>query len=142
MVYSRQVDDRKLSFGISGRLYKSNVLLYDHQTESLWSQLMSKAVSGPLAGRQLKQIQSELVSWKHWAEKHPRTLVLSTQTGYSRNYDIDPYKDYYHIGQLMFPVGRVRHDLSVKEHVLGISLNGQSKAYALSRVEAKRRDNQ
>jgi len=61
------------TFGVSGRLYKSNVLLYDHQTESLWSQLLEKAISGSLAGKRLDKITSVRTTWKAWRKK---TLTL------------------------------------------------------------------
>lgn len=135
MVYSRIVNDQVLTFGISGRLYKSNVLLYDHQTESLWSQLKAQAISGDLVRQQLQPIASVRMGWKKWKQKHPQTTVLSNQTGYNRDYAIDPYKGYYQIGSLMFPVGKVRLDLSAKDRVLGIAIDGVAKAYPLERLQ-------
>ena len=131
MVYSGKIDDKIFTFGVSGRLYKSNVLIYDHQTESLWSQLKETAVAGPMAGRKLKKISAERVPWKYSLKKYPQTVVLSTATGYSRNYDIDPYEGYYRALGIMFPVGDVRTDLPAKEMVLGIEINGATKAYPL-----------
>ena len=130
-MYSRKVQDREYTFGVSGRLYKSNVLLYDHQTESLWSQLMEKAVSGPLAGQKLEKIPSTRVSWQTWRMRNTDTLVLSDDTGYNRNYAIDPYKGYYRVAGTMFPVGDVRKDLAAKERILGIQINHAAKAYPL-----------
>jgi hypothetical protein len=124
-----------LTFGISGRLYKSNVLLYDHQTESLWSQLKAQAISGDLVRQQLQPIASVRMRWKKWKQQHPQTTVLSNQTGYHRDYAIDPYKGYYQIGSLMFPVGKVRLDLSAKDRVLGIAIDGVAKAYPLERLQ-------
>lgn len=137
MVYSRLIGSRELTFGISGRLYKSNVLLYDHQTESLWSQLKSRAISGDLAGRQLQPISSVRMRWKKWRQQHPRTLVLSDRTGYKRNYALDPYEGYYQVGSLMFPVGRVRLDLSAKERVVGVEIDGAAKAYVLESLQRR-----
>lgn len=125
------------TFGVSGRLYKSNVLLYDHQTESLWSQLMEKAIAGPLAGKQLEKIASTRTSWKRWKQRHPHTLVLSTDTGFSRDYSRDPYEGYYRTLGIWFPVGDVRTDLSPKERVLGVEVNGQARAYPLSQLKTK-----
>ena len=135
-MYSRQLEGRDYTFGISGRLYKSNVLLYDHQTESLWSQLMNKAVSGPLAGKNLKKLPSIRTSWQTWARRNPQTMVLSDDTGYNRDYGIDPYEGYYRIGAIMFPVGKVRKDLAVKDQVLGIQINSAAKAYPLKWLKA------
>ena len=137
MVYSRLISGKELTFGISGRLYKSNVLLYDHQTESLWSQLKSQAITGGLAGEYMQPIPSVRMRWKKWRQQHPHTLVLSERTGYSRNYAIDPYEGYYRVGSLMFPVGRVRLDLAAKERVMGIEIDGEAKAYVLESLQSK-----
>jgi hypothetical protein len=119
------------TFGVSGRLYKSNVLLYDHQTESLWSQLREQAIAGPLAGNQLKSISSFRMRWGAWLKRQPDTLVLSTETGFARNYRVDPYSGYYNVGGLMFPVGEVRTDLKTKTRVLGVITQSGTKAYPL-----------
>lgn len=128
------INGKEFTFGVSGRLYKSNVLIYDHQTESLWSQLLEKSVSGQKAGTQLRKLPSLRVSWGSWLKRHPHTKVLSTDTGFNRNYSYDPYEGYYRVGSLMFPVGDVRKDMSPKSRVLGIEINGQSRAYPLDRL--------
>jgi len=135
-VYSRTVDGKKHTFGVSGRLYKSNVLLYDHQTESLWSQLMNQAVTGPEAGKSLTVLPSSRIKWKTWQQRNPHTTVLSDDTGFYRDYSIDPYEGYYRIGSLMFPVGDVRQDMSAKEPVLGIEIKNYAKAYRLDWLSA------
>ena len=137
MVYSRKVDGTTRTFGISGRLYKSNVLLYDHGTESLWSQLKSQALSGPLAGTMLHQIPSSRVSWEKWTQLNPQTTALSDQTGYDRDYGRDPYEGYYRVGTIWFPVGEVRRDLSPKDRVLGVEIGSDSKAYPLEDLVAR-----
>lgn len=135
-MYSRQIEGQDHTFGVSGRLYKSNVLLYDHQTDSLWSQLMSRSISGPLAGKPLEKIPATRIGWQTWADRNPDTLVLSEKTGYNRDYSIDPYEGYYRIGALMFPVGNVRRELAIKAHVLGIQLGKEAKAYPLGWLNA------
>ncbi len=72
-------------------MYKRNLLLYDVETESLWSQLLSEAVTGPLAGVQLRLLPSENTTWGAWENAHPDTRVLSFATGYARPYGTDPY---------------------------------------------------
>lgn len=135
-MYSREVEGQIYTFGVSGRLYKSNVLLYDHQTESLWSQLMQKAVSGPLVGKKLQKIPAARARWQTWQRRNPNTLVLSEETGYNRDYSVDPYEGYYRFGGLMFPVGDVRTDLAVKDRVLGVEINHTAKAYPLKWLRA------
>ena len=135
MVYSRRVGDRELTFGVSGRLYRSNVLLYDHQSESLWSQLLEKSVTGRHAGDELTSLSALRVSWGTWRQRHPDTLVLSTETGYRRNYRNDPYEGYYRTGSIWFPVGPVRRDLSPKTRILGVRVNGQARAYPVTALQ-------
>ena len=136
MVYSSRINTRDYTFGVSGRLYKSNVLIYDHQTESLWSQLKETAIAGPMVGSKLRKIPAKRMTWKRWLEKHPTTVVLSTDTGYARNYNVDPYQGYYQALGIMFPVGDVRTDLPAKEMVLGIEIENAAKAYPLSLLES------
>ena len=130
-MYSRTIQDKDYTFGVSGRLYKSTVLLYDHQTESLLSQLMLKAITGPLVGEKLQRIPSVRMRWQTWQGRNPNTLVLSDNTGFYRDYSIDPYEGYYRFGGVMFPVGDVRKDLALKARVLGIQISQSAKAYPL-----------
>ncbi len=77
-MYDRTVNNKELTFGVSGLLHENNVLFYDHQTESLWSQLKEAAVTGPLTGTHLTALPSVTTTWKAWRTQHPDTLVLST----------------------------------------------------------------
>ncbi len=67
------------------------MLLYDHQTESLWSQILREAVTGPKTGTDLKTFPVVETTWRSWKREHPDTLVLSLNTGYGRDYNVDPY---------------------------------------------------
>ena len=84
-----------------------------------------------MVSKKLTVLPSIRTSWKTWQKNHPKSLVLSTETGYSRNYNLDPYVGYYRVGTIWFPVGEVRKDLSPKARILGIEINGDSKAYPL-----------
>jgi hypothetical protein len=123
--------DRQYTFGVSGRLYKSNVLLYDHQTESLWFHLMEKAITVKLVDKRLKRVPSSRTKWRTWKKKNPDTMVLSTNTGFNRDYGRDPYEGYYRVGTIWFPVRDACKDLAPKEMILGIDLGGESNAYPL-----------
>lgn len=81
-------------FGVSGLLYRQNLVFYDAETGSLWSQLLSQAVTGPLAGTKLKILPAVNTTWGAWRTAHPNTLVLSFVTGYQRNYREDTYASY------------------------------------------------
>ena len=125
------------SFGVSGLLYNSDVLLYDRETESLWSQIMGRAVSGPLKGERLTPIALAHTTWKDWWAEHPDTQVLSTKTGHLRNYDHDPYEGYAGTGRILFPVSNIDSRLDTKELVVGLELNGQFKAYPFGSLPRK-----
>ncbi len=123
------------SFGVSGLLYNSDMLLYDRETESLWSQIMGSAISGKLKGNELKVLVLENTSWSAWLQQHPTTQVLSTRTGYFRNYDRHPYGDYDVNAGLYFPVANNSSRFHPKERVLGLRMGKKTKAYPVSELE-------
>ncbi len=123
---------RELSFGISGLLFNSDVLLYDRGTQSLWSQLRQQAISGPLKGTALKALPLEHTTWSDWRRRFPATEVLSFETGFSRDYGRDPYAGYEAVNRLMFQVQHRDARLGPKEWVLGLSVGTARKAYPFS----------
>lgn len=135
MVFDREYDGKTLSFGVSGLLYQSDVLMYDHQTESLWSQLKMESVSGELAGKTLTWLPSNETTWKAWRELHPDTQVLSIDTGYSRRYGDTAYANYKRSDHTIFPVPVTRKELGIKEWVVGIIVNGEAKAYPIEALK-------
>jgi uncharacterized protein DUF3179 len=134
MVFDAKVNGQNLTFGVSGLLYQSDMLLYDRKTESLWSQIKTEAVTGPLTGARLKLLSSMQTSWGQWKNKHPKTLVLSQKTGYHRDYDRDPYRGYATSERLMFGVKNRNRDFHPKERVIGVDLGGTVKAYPFSEL--------
>jgi hypothetical protein len=134
MVFDTKVKGRKLTFGVSGLLYQSDMLLYDHQTESLWSQIKSEAVTGSLTGARLKLLPSTHTTWQSWKTKYPDTLVLSNDTGYRRNYDRDPYQGYETSERLMFGVNATSLKHHPKETVIGVEIGKVTKAYPFSEL--------
>lgn len=139
MVFDRRVGERVLDFGVSGLLYQSDVLIYDRQTESLWSQLAMKAVAGPLAGRSLVWLPSEHLTWKAWRQLHPDGRVLSTRTGFRRDYRRNPYERYAAGPRPMFLVPEHRTELPKKAWVLGVLVNGRAQCYPLEALEKQER---
>lgn len=135
VAFDARAGGRSLSLGVSGLLYNSDVLLYDRRTESLWSQMKYQAVSGPLKGTVLRTLPLEHTSWADWRARHPSTLVLSTDTGFARDYDHDPYAGYDRIQRLMFDVDHRDDRYPLKEWVLGIEVAGVHKAYPFSLLE-------
>ncbi len=135
MVFAARVDGRDLTLGVSGLLYNSDVLLYDRETESLWSQIMAEAISGPMQGEKLEFLPTAHTSWSDWLARHPDTEVLSPDTGFRRDYQRNPYADYVESDQLMFPVRFSDARLHPKEQVIGVKLAGHSKAYPFSTLD-------
>ena len=135
MAFSASIDNKAHTFGVSGLLYNSDVLLFDRQTDSLWSQLMTRAISGPHKGKRLNSLPVIHTTWQDWKTRHPETLVLSTQTGFSRNYSDSPYVDYLESPQLMFPVTVSSRRYHPKEQVLGIEIENQFKVYPFIELE-------
>lgn len=135
MIFEATVMDRKLTFGVSGLLYQSDMLLYDHQTESLWSQIKSEAVTGSFTGTKLKLLPSTQTTWGNWKIKYPNTRVLSSQTGYNRNYDRNPYAGYEKSRRLLFDVKNISKNFHPKEKIIGVELDNKFKAYPFSELE-------
>jgi len=129
MVFARKINGKVVTFGVSGLLYRSDILMYDRESESLWSQLAMKAVSGPVVDTELVWLPSEHLTWKAWREKYPHGEVLSTDTGYERNYQGEAYAAYFASEETMFPVPHTRKELSNKTWVVGILIDGKAKAY-------------
>jgi len=136
MVFRAGQQGRRVLFGVSGLLYNSDVLLYDRETESLWSQLKMEAVTGRRLGEKLEWLPAQHTTWQAWRTAHPQTEVLSLKTGYQRDYDRDPYTGYAGRSRLMFPVRHQDDRLSPKAWVAGVLINGQPKAYALNRLKS------
>jgi hypothetical protein len=92
------------TFGVSGNLVNSNLVMYDRATDSRWPQVLATAIDGPLTGRSLREFDVVWTTWGRWRTRHPDTEVLSEDTGYVRNYGVDPYGSYgpkrgYYAGQ-------------------------------------------
>jgi hypothetical protein len=128
-------DGQILEFGTSGKLYNSNLVMYDRTAKSLWSQAMSQAIVGKLAGVKLERIPFDVAYWKDWKQLYPDSKVLSRDTGSSRPYGVDPYGDYYTNSEVLFPIAKHDDRLGLKEIVIGFENNGQYKAYRLKDIE-------
>jgi hypothetical protein len=132
MAFNARVDGRNLTFGVSGLLYNSDVLMYDKQTESLWSQIDQQAVSGPMKGASLSMLPIEHTTWNDWKSRYPHTKVLSFDTGHSLDYKKTPYTGYNDSQLIYFPVTHEDKRYHPKEVVLGVEVDGVYKAYPFS----------
>src|ERR671914_1452695 len=138
-VFNRTLENGQiLELGTSGKLYNSNLVMYDSTTKSLWSQAMSQAIVGKLAGVKLEKIPFDVAYWKEWKQLYPESKVLSRDTGSTRPYGADPYGDYYTNGDVLFPVSNNDDRLGLKEIVVGFENSGQYKAYKLQEIENKK----
>lgn len=138
MIFDRKIKDVVRNFGVSGMLYQSDVLMYDRESESLWSQLKMESVSGPLSGTSLELLPSAHLMWKTWKEKHPQGEVLSTDTGHQRSYMGDAYASYSKSPETMFPVPFERKDLAKKDWVIGVVIKGKAIAFPVQALAEKR----
>lgn len=133
MAFSAQLNGKRQTFGVSGLLYNNNLLFYDWETESLWSQLLGKAVTGTASGKKLLQVATQTTTWGAWKKRHPNTRVLSPNTGFHRNYDLDPYSLYAdNTSKTMFPVEYRDKKLRLKEKVVGVRIGREYRAYPLA----------
>jgi hypothetical protein len=124
-VYAREIAGRELTFGVSGKLIMNALVMYDRQTDSLWSQFLGVAVRGDLKGQKLEPLAATLTEWASWRQTHPDTVVLD-QGGEKR----DTYTSYYRANSAGV-IGRTEDDdrLGLKEFVLGLQLDQFSRAY-------------
>jgi Protein of unknown function (DUF3179) len=129
MVFNPQVKGEHLAFGVSGLLYNNDLLMYDRNTDSLWSQIEGRAISGSLKGTRLERIPVEHTTWRVWRKRHPATLVLSSKTGFYRNYGASPYPAYEETSRIIFPLSNYDKRYQSKEMVIGIELGDKTKVY-------------
>ncbi len=140
ILYDGRVETQQFTFGSSGLLYRSNKLMYDHQTQSLWSNLTGEPISGKLAnsGIKLKMLPAVVTTWKEWVRLHPDTEVLDPDTGYELDYRKSPYEEYFRSDDTMFPVWLQSDRLKKKDWVFALIVNGKPKAYPLKTLKKKR----
>ena len=133
IIFDRELGGEPTEFGVSGQLWRSNLLMYNRtpneDDESLWSQVLGEAVLGIHTGRKLTIIPSDAVLYGDWKGEHPKTKILSQDTGFSRNYGRDPYGNYYTNRDVSFGASFNDNRLHPKAYVLGIEIGGKFKAY-------------
>lgn len=135
--YVRPVVDGKLTtFGTSGRLYNSNLVMYDRATKSLWPQALGTAVVGSLTGSELNRIPAQIVAWHEFRDAFPDGLVLSRDTGFSRSYGQNPYPGYDDVDSAPFLFsGEVDGRLAAVERILGIEHGDEVIAFPYHQLE-------
>ncbi|MDX2175820.1 MAG: DUF3179 domain-containing protein [Candidatus Sumerlaeia bacterium] len=138
IVYETEVDGVRHELGTSGFLYRSNKLMYDRATMSLWSTMEGTPVVGPLVGKGIELPERWVVTttWGEWRRRHPDTTVLSVETGHARDYSEGAaYRDYFASDELMFPVPTDDTRLANKAEVLSLEVGpGPPLAIAAARL--------
>ena len=136
--YESVVNGVHIKFGTSGLLYRSNKLMFDHETHSLWNTFEGKPVLGRLVDSDLQLRYRSVVTttWEEWRRKHPATTVLSLATGHRRDYSEGAaYRDYFSTDRLMFPVSNRDDRLRNKDEVVVMLLptaTGEGQPLAMS----------
>jgi len=138
IAYDRRLDARVLDFGTSGKLYDSALVMYDRQTQSLWSHFIGQAVAGVLTGQTLHTIPMATVAWGDWRRAHPQGLVLSRRTGFDRQYGQNPYPGYddVHSPPFLFQ-GKTDGRLAAKERVVGVRNGDDAVAIRVSDLKQR-----
>jgi hypothetical protein len=131
--YVREVRGIETTFGTSGRLFASALVMYDRETESLWTHFDGRAVVGVLTGDQLETVGSPLVAWGSFRDSHPEGKVLDrAATGFARDYGRNPYVGYDDPGTDPFLFrGALDDRARAKQRVVGVELEGNAAAYSL-----------
>jgi hypothetical protein len=143
VVYDPIVGGERVQFGTSGKLWNSNLVMYDRKTESYWSQVLGEAIKGEMTGEKLPLLPSDAVRFGNWKSENSTGEVLSRDTGLglrSSLYNSDPYIqggfNYYLTEDIFFPTSNEDNRLANKDFVLGVIINGKAKAYVPSAVKS------
>jgi hypothetical protein len=123
ILYETEHAGTRHELGTSGFLYRSNKLMYDRATQSLWSAMRGEPVIGPLAGKGIRLRRGSVVTttWGEWRRRHPHSTVVSLETGHARDYSEGAaYREYFATDTLMFPVPATDDRLANKAEVLGV----------------------
>lgn len=134
--YVREINGVETTFGTSGRLFASALVMYDRATESLWTHYDGRAVVGVLTGTQLEPVPSPLLSWGDFRENYPTGQVLDwTRTGHDRDYGRNPYVGYDDptTTPLLF-LGTVDDRAVAKQRVVGVAVDDAAAAFTLESV--------
>ena len=137
LAFKSTINNENVRFGVSGKLMNSNLVMYDELTESYWNQLTGQAIIGKLTGTTLQRIPIIPTTWGDWKEKYPETLVLSIDTGFSRNYSYNPYTDYFNNNDT-FGTQFNDNRLNVKEIVFPVDIENEIKVYSKKIIEKKK----
>lgn len=137
-VFDPIVNGDRVEFGTSGKLWKSNLVMYDRKTDSLWSQVLGESIMGEMTGTKLPLLPSDQILFGEWKKKFPEGEVLSRDTGATRFYGSNPYGDYFSVTQLSRSLVDIKDDrLSDDTFVFGIVSGAKAKAYDVAIIRER-----
>lgn len=134
--WNRMLNNTETTFGVSGLLYNTNLIPYDRLSGSNWCQISLDCVNGTFIGQEVESYPMIETSWKTWKEMFPNSQVVSSNTGFNRNYGRYPYGNYkVNNDQLLFPVSTIDERLPAKERVLTIIEDSKARVYRFDSFE-------
>ena len=135
------IDGEVTTFGTSGKLINSNLLMYDRATESLWPQVTGVALTGPMKGDALRRLTAQIVSWRDFQDAFPDGVMLSRDTGFDRRYGDNPYPGYDDVDSAPFLFsGEVDGRLAAVERIIAVSHAGHHLAFPYFRVRERAKE--
>lgn len=137
-IFNTHLDGQNHEFGVSGKLHNSDLVMWDHQTESWWQQLTGQAIVGEYAGRRLEMLASPTVSFGTFGQTYPDGLVLSQETGHRRDYGGNPYQGYESASVPFLMKGEIDSRLPAMSRVVGILWRGRQYTLPLTELETRR----
>jgi hypothetical protein len=139
LVFERTLEGVTLDFGTSGMLYRSDLVMYDRQSHSLWAQMEGRAIVGDRVGTRLRTRPANTIAFDDWTGAHPGGQVLSRETGHHRRYGVNPY-DYYDQPMLAPFLYRGTPDprRPPKERVVGVAIGDARRAFPFPLLEKHR----
>ncbi len=139
IAWDRTINGNTTTFGVSGKLYNSNLIPYDRATDSNWSQIGLNCVNGSLINTVAETIPVIETTWETWKTMYPDANILNTNTGFNRNYGQYPYGDYItNHNRLIFPIAPSDNRLPSKERVLGVLTSDVNRVYSINEFENAR----
>ncbi len=131
-VWDRTVNGKTTTFGVSGLLYNTNIIPYDRESDSNWSQLFDRSIQGTNSGLKAVNYMPLETNWRTLKKLYPEAQVMNTNTGHSRNYGSYPYGDYKTSSSLIFPIKYTDDRLDPKDRVHVVIMNEKARAYKFS----------
>lgn len=139
IVFERTIDGKEYTFGVSGMLRHSNMVMYDRKTESLWQQATGEAIVGDMVDRKLNTLPAQIISYEQFRRAYPEGLVLSRNTGFKRDYGRNPYVGYDDINNRPFGYqGEYDGRVAPMEKLITVTIKKTHKAYPYS-ITSKQR---